>query len=178
MAPVSAAYRSENAMNEALIAELEQESMTTRPFLESVPQNKIEWRPHKKSMTLGQLALHVASLPASITDIAKLRSLDAAAVDFTPASLGSVAELLPTLAVSIDKARDYLESLDADTLMQDWTLHSRGDEIFTVPRVALLRSLMFNHWYHHRGQLSVYLRLLDVPVPIAYGRTADMDPFE
>ena len=164
-------------MNEVLIAELEQESITTHPFLESVPADKLGWRPHEKSMTLGQLALHVANLPASIADIAQLESLDAADVDFEAASPASVEELLPTLAASLEKARAYLAGLDEDSLMEDWTLKYEGEVAFTVPRVALLRSLMFNHWYHHRGQLSVYLRMLDIPVPISYGRTADFDPF-
>lgn len=164
-------------MNEVLIAELEQESITTRPFLESVPNDKLEWRPHEKSMTLGQLALHIAGLPSSICDISRLESLDAADVDFHAASPASAAELLPTLAASLDKARAYLAELDDDELMEDWTLKYHGEVAFTVPRVALLRSLMFNHWYHHRGQLSVYLRMLDIPVPVAYGRTADFDPF-
>jgi len=164
-------------MNEALIAELEQESITTRPFLESVPADKMDWRPHEKSMTLGQLALHVAGLPASICAMASAEDVDAANVDFTPATPGSANELIPTLAASLEKARAYLEGLDEDLLMQDWTLKNNGEVAFTVPRVALLRSLLFNHWYHHRGQLSVYLRMLDIPVPIAYGRTADFDPF-
>jgi uncharacterized damage-inducible protein DinB len=164
-------------MIEALLAELEQEAATTQLFLEAVPVDKLDWRPHERSMTLGQLALHVAGLPGGICELAVREGVDVAQVDFSPPAPSSGDELLPTLAESVEKARSTLLELDEDSMMQGWTLLSEGEELMTMPRIALLRSLLFNHWYHHRGQLSVYLRLLDVPVPVAYGRTADVDPF-
>jgi len=164
-------------MIEAFLAELEQEAATTRLFLEAVPGDKLAWRPHDKSMSLGQLALHVAGLPGRICDMASAPGVDTALVDFTPATPASVDELLPTHDAAIEQALEYLQELDEDMAMETWTLDKAGETILAVPRIAVLRSLLFNHWYHHRGQLSVYLRLLDVPVPVAYGRTADVDPF-
>ena len=163
--------------NMPLLAELEQETAATQAFLESVPADKLDWRPHDKSMTLGQLALHVATLPASMCDFASGDSFDVEAADFQPASPESIDELIPKLRESVEKAASYLGTLNDEKAMQDWRLHRGGEELFKVPRIALLRSLLFNHWYHHRGQLSVYLRLLDVPVPVAYGPTADVNPF-
>jgi uncharacterized damage-inducible protein DinB len=164
-------------MTEALLAELEQEAATTQLFLEAVPADKLGWKPHDRSMSLGQLALHVASLPGGICDLAALEGMDAAQVDFSPPAPETAAELLVALTASVEKAKAYLLELQDDDMMQPWTLFHNGEELMTMPRMALLRALLFNHWYHHRGQLSVYLRLLDVPVPVAYGRTADVDPF-
>ena len=97
--------------------------------------------------------------------------------DFLPTSPESAEVLVPTLQASVEKAASFLAGLDEEASMEDWQLHKGGEELFTVPKIALLRSLFLNHWYHHRGQLSVYLRLLDVPVPVTYGRSADINPF-
>ena len=163
--------------NIPLLAELEQEAAATLTFLESVPADKLDWRPHAKSMTLGQLALHVATLPAAMCELATLDSFDVNDADFLPTSPESADVLVPTFHASVEQAASFLAGLDEDASMQDWQLHQGGEELFTVPKIALLRSLFLNHWYHHRGQLSVYLRLLDVPVPVTYGRSADINPF-
>ncbi len=161
----------------ALIAELEQEAQTTRRQLERVPHELLEWRPHPKAMTLGQLALHVATIPGALAGLSALDGFDAAGMDFTPVSPASSAELVPALEESVAGAKAFLGSLDDDRAAAPWALTNGGTAVFTVPRIGLVRSLMFNHWYHHRGELQVYLRILDLPVPAVYGRSADESIF-
>src|SRR5215813_1820954 len=102
---------------------------------------------------------------------------DASQANFTPPAPGSVEEILTAHDSSLRVAQDYLGGMDEQTVQGSWRLTLRGKEVFTAPRGGVIRSLMLNHWYHHRGQLSVYLRLLDVPVPVIYGRSADENPF-
>lgn len=163
--------------NEALIHELEQEAATTRRVLQRVPDAQLGWRPHEKSMSLGQLALHVAAIPGDLSRLAATEGLDAAGVNFEPPVPQSAAELLSTLERSVSSAKAFLGSLTESEGEAPWRLTRRGQEVFTVPRLGLVRSLMLNHWYHHRGQLALYLRLLDIPVPAVYGRSADENPF-
>lgn len=162
---------------EAMINELSQEGATTKRLLERVPAGQLSWRPHPKSMTLGQLALHVASIPGDLCRLAQLEEFDASMANFEPTVPISNEQVLSALKASISGATDYLRMLTTETAGAKWRLTLHGKELFTVPRVCLLRSLLLNHWYHHRGQLSVYLRLLDVPVPVIYGRSADENPF-
>lgn len=162
-------------MHDALIQELEQEAQTTRRVLERVPNDKLGWKPHDKSMSLGQLALHVATVPANVSNMAMQSPLQMP--DMTQAEASSAAELIPALDQSVKQARDNLARLDDSDMAATWTLQAGEKEIMSVPRAGLLRSIMLNHWYHHRGQLSVYLRLLGVPVPSIYGPSADENPF-
>jgi len=164
-------------MLEPMLNELRSETATTRRVLERVPGDKLSWKPHQKSMSLGQLALHVASIPSQVAGLAQLEEFDASEANFDPPQANSVEEILAALDVSLRTAEDYVASLDEKTATANWRLTSRGKEVFTVPRAGLLRTIMLNHWYHHRGQLSVYLRLLEVPVPAIYGRSADENPF-
>ena len=161
----------------ALLNELRQEAEATRRLLERVPEAQLTWRPHPKSMTLGQLALHVATIPGDLSRLAQLEEFDASNANFEPAVPESNAAILGALKKSLDEAGQYLAALGPDEAGATWRLILRGNEVFAMPRAALLRSLMLNHWYHHRGQLTVYLRLLDVPLPVVYGRTADENPF-
>ena len=161
---------------DALLAELEQEAVTTRRVLERVPQAKLSWKPHRKSMSLGKLALHVATVPGNVAELA--------AVDITPNPPGFVqaeatttAELVPSLTDSVTRARRALGGFDDAKMTAMWRLQSGGKDIMAMPRVAFVRAIMLNHWYHHRGQLLVYLRLLDESVPSVYGPTADENPF-
>ena len=159
------------AMIDALLQELEHEAHTTRRVLERVPDAQLTWRPHKKARTLGELALHVASVPGAVASLASQSRIQAP--EFIDPSPKSASELIPALDDSIAKAKSLLGGMDDETLNGMWRM-MRGDrEIFAIPRSALLRSIMLNHWYHHRGQLSVYLRLRDVPLPAIYGPTAD-----
>lgn len=162
---------------EALLNELRQEAEATRRLLERVPEEKLAWKPHPKSMTLGQLALHVATIPGDLSRLARMDEFDASNANFEPAMPESKAVIALALEKSLNDAAEYLGSLGADEAGATWRLTLRGNEVFAMPRELLLRSLMLNHWYHHRGQLTVYLRLLDVPLPVVYGRTADENPF-
>ena len=162
---------------ETMLNELRQEATTTRRLLERIPGDKLSWKPHQKSMSLGQLALHVASIPGDLARLAELDEFDASQANFDPASPNSLKEVLTALDTSLGAAEGYLHRITDTTAAGTWRLTLRGKELFTIPRSSLLRSLMLNHWYHHRDQLSVYLRLLDVPLPVIYGRSADENPF-
>lgn len=164
-------------MLEPMLAEFRHEADVTRRVLERVPEEKLTWRPHEKSMSLGQLSLHLATIPGGIVKLAQLPEFDVSQTNFEAPEATSVEEILTALDGSIKTAEDYLGSIDEKTASESWRLISGDREIFTMPRAGLLRSIMLNHWYHHRGQLSVYLRLLDVPVPVIYGRSADENPF-
>jgi uncharacterized damage-inducible protein DinB len=159
----------------SMLEELDREALPTRRLLERVPDGQLAWKPHPKSMTLGQLALHVAQLPGSIAEVALLERFPAP--DFNHPAATSAAELVPTLDEGIAKAKTLLSGLDDAAMASPWTLVSGDQELFTTPRGTVLRSLMLNHWYHHRGQLVVYLRELNVPIPSIYGPTADENPF-
>jgi len=160
------------AVTEAFLMELEQESKTTRRLLERVPENNLSWKPHDKSMSLGQLALHVAQSPGyaawGATDV----------FEFTPEMGGlpeatTRAQILETHDQSVAKAAATLKQLGDQGLMANWKATAGGNTVMELPKVGLMRIVALNHTYHHRGQLSVYLRLLDVPVPSIYGPSAD-----
>jgi uncharacterized damage-inducible protein DinB len=157
---------------DGLLAELEQEAHTTRRVLERIPQAHLSWKPHAKSMSLGQLALHVATVPGGVAELAAV-DLVPEPPAFVQPEAATAAELVPTLIASVAKARQVLGGFDDARMTAMWRLHSGGREIMAMPRVALVRAIMLNHWYHHRGQLLVYLRLLDQSVPSVYGPTAD-----
>ncbi len=163
-------------MIDPLLAEMEQEAATTKRVLERVPNDKLSWKPHAKSMSLGQLALHVATIPGSLTEILANDTFEFP--EPTQPAASSAAELVPALEESIQTAKRVAGGFDDKKAMGTWKMMKDGKEIMAAPRIALLRSFMLNHWYHHRGQLSVYLRLLDVPVPSIYGPSADENEFE
>ena len=160
---------------EVLLQELEHEAKTTRRVLERVPGDKLAWKPHQKSMSLGELAMHVATVPGNVAEIASRKTFSV--TGFSRPSASTAAELLPALDESIAKARRVLGGLDDAALDDTWRLTNGDRELMAIPRGAFLRSVMLNHWYHHRGQLSVYLRELNVPVPSIYGPSADENPF-
>src|SRR5262245_21578292 len=163
------------SMIEALIQELEQEAQTTRRVLERVPGDKLGWKPHQKSMSLGQLAMHVATTPGMVSEI--VRQSPFPAPKFTQPSATSVAELLPALEQSAAKAKVNLRAIGDAGLAGMWRVVDGDRQLMEMPVGAVLRFIMLNHWYHHRGQLSVYLRELGVPVPSIYGPSADENPF-
>lgn len=158
-----------------LVQELEMEAATTRRVLERVPQDKFNWTPHPKSRSLGALAMHIAQNPGSVMSLAAQNPADLPSFgDNMPTS---TAELLTTLESSVAEARRLLEGMTDAQLTETWRLRRNGVETMAVPRIGFLRSVFLNHWYHHRGQLSVYLRELDVPLPSIYGPSADENPF-
>ena len=148
----------------------------SRRILEAVPDDQLDWRPHDRSWTLGELATHVANLPNWA-----LATLAASEFDIEPAgggpppleSLGSSTELIASLDTSAAAARGAIESCSEDDLAAPWTLMVSGEPRFTLPKGAVVRSFIMDHMIHHRAQLGVYLRLLDVPVPQLFGPTAD-----
>ena len=160
---------------EALLQELDQEARTTRRVLERVPGDRLGWKPHDKSMSLGQLALHVATVPGGVAQIAIQSPFPLP--EFKQPSAASAAELIPALEQSVAKAQEIIRTIDDAALGKIWRAMDGEREVMALPVGALLRSIMLNHWYHHRGQLSVYLRQLGVPVPSIYGPSADENPF-
>lgn len=164
------------AMIEDILRELEEEAQTTRRVLERVPEEKLAWRPHASARTLGELAMHVAIVPGAVAELIASPS-PAQVPQFTDPTAGTAAELLPALAESIAKAKRIVGGMSDATLGETWRMMQGERELFAVPRAALLRSVMLNHWYHHRGQLTVYLRELGVAVPAIYGPSADENPF-
>lgn len=163
-------------MAQSMLEEFEQEQATTRRFLERIPDDKLDWRPHEKSMTAGQLALHIADVPAGVLKMAMQD--EGVPPNFTelekPANLPQV---LDRFEASVATVRELLPTLD-DTRMQATfrMVGQDGTPLLAMPRVVFLRSIMLNHWYHHRGQLGVYLRLLGASVPAAYGPSGDEYP--
>ncbi len=165
------------ALIEGMLQELEEEARATRRVLERVPDDRLGWRPHEKSRTLGQLALHIAVVPGGVAQLVASPS-PARAPQFGPdPSPASSAELIPVLDQSIATAKRTLGGMDDAALMATWRMMAGDREIFAMTRAAMLRSIMLNHWYHHRGQLTVYLRQLGVPIPSVYGPSADENPF-
>ncbi len=161
---------------ELILPDFDHETATTRALLERVPQDKSGWRPHEKSRSLGQLAMHIANLPHWGVITLERTEFDTNPLDGArPASapFESTSNLLATYDVNVRTARALLARATDAELMVQWTLKSGGRSMFSMPRVAVYRSLVLNHAIHHRGQLSVYLRLLDVAVPSIYGPTAD-----
>lgn len=159
-----------------ILAELEQEAHATRRVLARVPDAHLSWRPHPKSFSLGQLALHVATIPGNVAQLAASDVLPDPPQFVQPAAT-SAAELVPAFEASLANARQVLSGFDDAAMTRTWRLMSDGRELLALPRASLLRTVMLNHWYHHRGQLLVYLRLHDVPLPSVYGPTADENPF-
>jgi uncharacterized damage-inducible protein DinB len=157
----------------ALIAELQMESANTRKMLERVPTDKNDWKPHPKSMTLGRLASHVAEIAGWVSYTLDADVLDFAKFDYKPVGNATTEELLAIMDKNVAMAMASLEKSTDEDYDKMWTMRN-GDHVhFTLPKKVVLRSFAYSHLVHHRGQLSLYLRLLDVPVPGMYGPTAD-----
>jgi len=159
-----------------LLMELEQESETSRRLLELLPEDKLGWRPHQKSMTLGQLAMHLAMIPGSIASVVQADSFDVTA-NRMPPQPESRAQVIDTFETSQAEAVEKLGAFDDAALAKMWAAKKGGRTVTALPRSAVIRFILLNHLIHHRGQLSVYLRLLDVPLPSIYGPSADENPW-
>lgn len=157
-------------LNEPILAELRHEAATTRRMLERVPEASLAWRPHEKSRTLGEVAAHVANLPGIF--LAALGADDFDRHDYT-ATTDTVADILETFDRNISGGLEVLQTQSDEQLLGAWRYRYGERVIFEMPRLAVIRLMALNHLIHHRGQLSVYLRLLDVPLPSVYGPTAD-----
>ena len=162
---------------ELMREEIREEAAITKRVLDRIPGDKLAWKPHSKSMSLGQLGLHIANIPGNLANITKQDEFDVANANFNPPAATSVVEIHTALEQSVKAAEEFLGGLSEQSAQGSFRLLAKGKQVFSKPRVTVLRSIMLNHWYHHRGQLSVYLRLLEVPVPVIYGRSADESPF-
>ena len=160
-------------MKDAFIAELKYESVLTQKMLERVPLDKKEWKPHEKSYTLGRLATHVAEIPQWISRIITIDDFDFLAHEFSRHTTDSKDELMNIFQEKLNKAISDLETMNDDDFDKTWILRSGDQVIRNMPKKVAIRGMGFSHLIHHRGQLSVYLRLLDIPVPGMYGPSAD-----
>jgi len=158
---------------QAFAMELQHEAANTRKMLARVPMDKASWTPHAKSMTLSALASHVAEIFTWFRITIHQNELDFATMDYKPFVPNSTEELLAFFDKNLADALESLNAVEDAKMFENWTMR-QGDQIFfTLPKAAVVRTWCFSHMIHHRGQLSVYLRQLDVPVPGMYGPTAD-----
>ena len=160
---------------EAFLAEFEVQAPITRRFLERLPEDKLTWKPHEKSMTAGQLAFHLASVPGGIVRFVQNNPAQVPE-SFNLPQPASRAEILEKLEESIGTVRSLLPKFDDAAMRETWRMVAGGREILAQPREDFVRDVMFSHWYQHRGQFSVYLRMLDVAVPASWGPSADEPP--
>jgi uncharacterized damage-inducible protein DinB len=173
----TAAARSNCDIAHGMLTEFEAELGTTRRFLARLPADRLTWRPHEKSMTAGQLALHIAEVPAGVLELVL-------ADEATPPDFGAIrphpstpGEVLDALERSAAYVRQTLPTIDDERMRQTFKVVQAECTLMSLPRADFLRSIMLNHWYHHRGQLGVYLRLIGAVVPSSYGPSGDESPF-
>jgi uncharacterized damage-inducible protein DinB len=160
-------------MSQALLPEFDNEMRLTRKALERVPDDKFDWKPHAKSMPMGKLAAHLAELPGFGTAMIKTDGMDFDKGEYKPAVVTNRAELLALFDKTVADAREAIAGATDDHLRQPWKLVYQQKALFDAPRAVGLRGMMMNHVVHHRGQLTVYLRLNDIAVPSIYGPSAD-----
>jgi uncharacterized damage-inducible protein DinB len=160
-------------LGEALHGEMEHEAATTRKVLERIPADKFDWKPHEKSMGFGQLASHIAEMFSWTGPTLNQPELDFSKFDYKPFAPTTSEELLEYFDKNISEALDVLKNTPDETFFEPWTMRNGEQIYFTMPKAVTMRSFVMNHIVHHRGQLSVYLRLNDIPVPSIYGPSAD-----
>jgi uncharacterized damage-inducible protein DinB len=157
------------------LAEFETQAPLTRRFLERLPEDKLTWKPQEKSMTAGQLAFHIAFTPGGVIRFAQTNP--AQAPDFSKfPQPANCAEILQTFDESVNVVRETIPTIDDAEMAETWRLIAGGKEVLAQPRAQFLRDVMFSHVYQHRGQFSVYLRILNIPVPASWGPSADEPP--
>ena len=157
-----------------LLSEFEVQAPVTRRFLERLPEDKLTWKPHPKSMTAGQLAYHLAFIPGGVVRF--VGNNPAQAPDFNFPQPATRQEILTLFEGSVEAVRTLLPRFSDAAMMETWRLFAGSTEVMAQPRMDFLRDIMLNHWYQHRGQFSVYLRMLDVAVPASWGPSADEQP--
>jgi uncharacterized damage-inducible protein DinB len=160
---------------QCLLAEFEIQAPVTRRFLERLPEDKLTWKPHEKSMTAGQLAFHLATVPGGIVRFVQNNPAQAPA-GFNFPQPTNHAQILAAFDESIATVRELLAKFDDAAMDETWRMHAGGREVLAQARKDFLRDVMLSHWYQHRGQFSVYLRMLNVPVPASWGPSADEPP--
>ena len=159
---------------QTILKEFEEQAAVTRKFLDRLPEDRLTWKPHEKSMTAGQLAYHLAFVPGGVIQF--VQNSPAQAPDFNFPQPATKAEILKTFEGSIATVRSLLPALDDKKIQETWRLVQGDKELLALPRAQFIRDIMLNHWYQHRGQFSVYLRILNVPVPASWGPSADEPP--
>jgi len=164
------------SLAQGLIMEFEEQAPLTRKFLERLPEDKLGWKPHEKSMTAGQLALHIARVPGAITKL--VQQNPAQAPDFARllAQPATLREVLTAHDEGVATVRSDLAKLDDGAMQESWRIKQGDRELFALPRAKFVRDIMLSHWYQHRGQFSVYLRMLNIAVPATWGPSADEMP--
>jgi uncharacterized damage-inducible protein DinB len=160
-------------LSQAFLAEIKQEAIATRKLLERVPFDKLDYKPHEKSMKLGGLATHVAEITGWWKECLQQDELDFAKMDYKPKVFANNEELLTFFDDLVVKAEKILSEIDEAEFEKPWTMRQGEQIFFTMPKAVVCRSWCLNHWYHHRAQLGVYLRMLDIPLPGIYGPSAD-----
>jgi uncharacterized damage-inducible protein DinB len=172
---MSAAVTNEpgKTLGKVLAAELKQEAATTRKIIERLPEDKFDWKPHEKSMSLAQLASHIIEMVGWTRLSVTLEGLDFATMDYKPPSHENTAAMLETFDKSLEDSLSVLGEVPDEDLAKSWYMRNGETLYFEMPRAAVMRTMVLNHIIHHRGQLSVYIRLLGVPVPSIYGPSAD-----
>ena len=161
---------------EEFLGEFDPEMQNTRKMLERFPDGSVDYRPHAKSMTMGQLAGHVVEMVDWGAQTAILDTIDIqppGTPPMEPAVAKSRAEALVRFDRGVVSAREAIRRVSDERMVQDWTLLQQGQPLFTMPRIAVLKRMILSHIIHHRAQLGVYLRMNDVPVPGMYGPSAD-----
>lgn len=158
---------------ENLLVEFQEDAKSTRKMLERVPESSFNWKPHEKSMPLGRLATHIAEMYEWMVFVIKDDEIDFSKTDYKPVIASSSAELLKIFDENYEKGVEALKNAKDEILINNWKLRSGDTIYFDLPKAVVIRSMVMNHIIHHRGQLSVFLRLLNVPVPSVYGPTAD-----
>jgi uncharacterized damage-inducible protein DinB len=160
---------------QTFLAEFETQARITRKFLERLPEDKLTWKPHEKSMTAGQLANHLARVPGGVVRFVQNNPAEAPKFGNFPQP-ASCQEVLGVFEESIATVRSLLPKFDEAAMRETWRMVDDGQEVMAQPRAEFLRDIMFSHWYQHRGQFSVYLRMLNVAVPASWGPSADEQP--
>lgn len=160
------------SMAQSLLDEFEQQASVTRRFLERLPEDKLTWKPHEKSMTAGQLAFHLATVPGAVVRLVLTDTAPPPDFAIRPQP-ASNEEVLRAFDESIATVRTALPRMDDAMMSRNFRIMAGEQEVMAMPRQVLVRNIMLNHWYQHRGQFSVYLRLLDIPVPSSWGPSAD-----
>lgn len=158
-----------------ILAELDQEAEITRRLFAIIPEDKLSWRPHSKARSLGELALHIATVQGEVAELAEPDSAEAPTPPENEAT--SRAQIAEAFEESLKKAKRIIGSTNDERAMADFAITINGEVVMQVPRMGFWRSILLNHYYHHRGQLSAYLRELDLELPSIYGPSADTKPF-
>ena len=170
------AEKREMRLVDSILSEMDQEAEHTKRLLDIIPEDKLTWRPHPKARSLGELAMHVASLQAGVAELVQPDTVELP--DFPPEpEAASRAQIVETFTESLKRAKAIVGATSDAQVLSEYKITKDGKTLMAMPRIAFWRSVLLNHYYHHRGQLSAYLRELDVPLPAMYGPSADESPF-